>query len=411
MLDINWNGMFSAFVGRSKSSEIRRLLSKSSGDPNIISFGGGFPGKISVVEIKEEIDRILSSASSERARRALQYGPTEGDKELRDAIVGWLKWREDIEMQISSILPTTGAQQALFLAGMLFINPGDFVVCGAPSYLAAIQVFKIFGARFVTIPVDEDGMRVDLLSEELGRRRQGSEKQPKFIYTVPDYQNPSGVTLSLERRQALVDIAREFSIPVLEDTPYRELVFTGSKLPTVFSLDENRLVLLINSFSKLLSGGLRLGYIIGAKEVIDKLIILKQGADLCTSPLIQLAAAGLLRNREFIEEHLGEMRRLYKSKRDLMLSLLEKHMPAGVKWNKPNGGLFIWLQLPESIKAAELLRVSEEQKVVFAIGRAFYAEDNIKADHTLRMNFSFESMERIKIGVERLAKAVKQCMS
>lgn len=403
---IDWFSQFSKTSQAFKASEIRMLLAAVREDPETISFGGGFPSELVIPRerIQKATNRILDS--EDLWRIALQYGPTQGEPALRKAVAHWLYRREKISVGIDHILPTIGSQEALYMLGKLFVNPGDYVVCGLPSYLAAIQAFITHRARFIGIPVDDEGMRVDLLKKELAERKRRGKKLPKFIYVIPDYQNPSGVTLSLERRKTLLDLAVKYRIPIIEDTPYRELYYHTKKLSTIYSLDTNKLVIMCYSFSKILCGGFRLGVVVGPEMVIEKLILLKQAIDLNSPPLIQLVAADLLKDEKFMQRHLGKSREYYKEKKDLMLDMLKKYMPAGVNWTRPKGGLFLWIRLPERMDGHQLLEIARAKKVVFVPGKAFHCDSS--GNNTLRINFSYPSEKDIVEGVKRLAEAIRE---
>lgn len=402
---IEWENLFS-MVSRIKSSEIRALLAAVRDDPEIISFGGGFPS-VDVIPRKEIKKAAIDIIDSEKEWPiALQYGPTEGEPALRKAVAHWLYKREGMSLGITNILPTVGAQQALYMLGKLFINPGDYVACCLPSYLAAIQAFLTHRARFIGIPMDTEGMRVDLLAKELEARKRKGKRLPKFIYVIPDFQNPSGVTMSLERRKALLDIAVKYRIPIVEDTPYREIYYTRKRLPTIYSLDTNHLVILCYSFSKILCGGFRLGVAVGPEIIMQKMTLLKQAIDLDNPPLIQLIAAHLLKKEKFMKKHLDKSREYYKEKRDLMLAMLKKYMPAGVTWTKPDGGLFLWVTLPARMDAHRLLEIARGKKIIFVPGRAFHCINTGR--NTIRINFSYPTDDEIEKGVFRLAQAIKQ---
>lgn len=382
-------------------NEIRELL-KLIAKPDMISLAGGLPATASfpVEELKEVVTRVLD----EHGATALQYGPTEGDLGLRQELLGVLEHDGRTNITVDNLLVTTASQQALDLCARVFIAPGDTVLCGLPSYLGALGAFTACGAKLCGVPLDDDGMRTDLLEHRLlALRREGV--RPKFVYVVPDFQNPAGVTLSLQRRHELLSIAREFDLLVVEDNPYRQIRYLGETPPSLGALDTDGRVITLYSFSKVFCPGLRLGYVVAHPSIISTLVLAKQPVDLCTSSFNQSIA------REYIAAghlwtRLAQTRALYAHKREVMLAALGEHIdPAwGVKWTRPEGGMFVWMTLPAHLDARELFEKAIERKVAFVVGSAFHCDGSGK--NTLRLNFSFPSVEQLQVAVKRLADSI-----
>jgi 2-aminoadipate transaminase len=342
---------------------------------------------------------------------ALQYGATEGDQDLREQLIRLMVAMEDEQFSrrtLDEILVTTGSQQALDLCARIFLSPGDVVLCGLPSYLGALGAFTACGARLSGVPLDNDGLRTDLLEQRLvDLRRRGV--RPKLVYTVPDFQNPSGVTLSLERRSDLLSIAREFDLLVLEDSPYRELRYVGDPQPCLAALDRDGRVVSMFTFSKMLFPGLRLGWTIAHSEIISRLVTAKQPVDCCTSGLCQVVAREYLKTG-WLPGQLDRLREMYAVKRRAMLAALDQHIEPswGVRWTRPEGGLFLWMTLPEGMDGAELLRKALEEKMAFVTGRAFHCDGSGR--NTLRLNFSYPSVEQLDVAAQRLARCIEAMM-
>ena len=385
-------------------SDIRELL-KLIAQPEIISLAGGLPSP-EAFPIRE-LAELMPALLDQYGTAALQYGPTEGDLGLRQELIRLLVDVEGeafADLTPDHILVTSASQQGLDLASRVFISPGDVVICGLPSYLGALGAFTACGARLSGIPLDDDGLRTDLLEQRLvDLRRRGIH--PKFVYTVPDFQNPSGVTLSLERRLELLSIAREFDLLVVEDSPYRQLRYVGEPQPSLAALDRDGRVISLFTFSKILFPGLRLGWAVGDPEIVSRLTVAKQPLDLCTSGLSQLVAREFLKSGR-LPAQLERIRKSYAAKRDAMLAALERRMdPAwGVEWTRPEGGLFLWVKLPRWMNAQELFDRAVENKVAFVVGRSFHCDGS--GLNTLRLNFSFPSLEQLDIAVERLARCI-----
>lgn len=383
-------------------SEIRELL-KVIARPEIISLAGGLPATETFPV--EELADLAPGVLREHGAVSMQYGPTEGDLELKKEIIGLLIGLEGDAFRTltpDQVLITSGSQQALDLCGRVLIGTYDSVVVGLPSYLGALGAFTASGAKLSGVPLDADGMRTDLLEQRLvDLRREGIH--PKLIYTVPDFGNPSGVTMSLERREELLCIAREFDLLVVEDSPYRQLRYVGQTLPTLHSLDRDGRVITMFTFSKILFPGLRLGWVIAAPEIISHLVVAKQPVDCCTAGLSQVLAREYMKTGQ-LPRQIERTREVYSRKREIMLDALEESIDPdwGVCWTRPEGGLFLWVTLPKWMNARKLLdRALSEEKVAFVVGDAFHCDRS--GSNTMRLNFSYPSEEQLREAVRRLA--------
>ncbi len=394
-----------AFRTRNVTSSAIRELLKLTEKPEVISFAGGLPAPevFPLDRFRECCQEVLES----NGPASLQYSSTEGYKPLRELIASSMR-RYGILAGPENVLITSGSQQALDLIAKLLINRGDRILVEAPTYLGALQAFNVFGADYVSAPIDENGVRTDLLEAAL---RSG----PKFMYILPNFQNPGGVTMSLKRREQLVFLADKYGVPIVEDDPYGQLRYEGEHLPPLVVLDRenNRRdngytlgnVIYLSTFSKTLAPGLRLGWIVAPQEVIAKLVQLKQGADLHTSTFNQMVAYEVAKNG-FIYEHVRHIREVYRERRDAMLTALEEFFPAQCSWTHPAGGLFLWLTLPEGMNCRELFKQAVEENVAFVPGDCFYATGDEIGWRQLRLNFSYVRPEGIREGVRRLAVAV-----
>jgi 2-aminoadipate transaminase len=387
---------------RATRSEIRELL-KLIAKPDIISLAGGLPAPATfpVEQLRESCDEVLTEYGTE----AMQYGATEGDMGLREELVKLMAEDGCEALTPDRVLVTSASQQALDLCARIFIRPGDAILCGLPSYLGALGAFTACGARLCGVPLDENGMRTDLLEQRLlSLRREGIPA--KFIYVVPDFQNPAGVTMNLERRQELLTIAREFDLLVVEDTPYRSLRYTGENLPSLGSMDPDGRVISLYTFSKVFCPGLRLGWVLATPEIISQMVVAKQPLDLCTSPFTQMIAREYLRAGH-LWPGVEKATKIYARKRTAILAALEEHLDPdwGVQWTKPEGGMFVWLTLPAGMDAMDLFQVALEKNVAFVIGSAFHC--NGEGQNTLRLNFSYPEPEQIHTAIGRLGEALQ----
>ena len=402
-----WTSRYAQRTKNVRSSAIRELL-KITQNPEIISFAGGLPAPdvFPVERFREACCTVLDK----QARLALQYGATEGYEPLREMIARHTS-RYGVKAKPEHVLITSGSQQALDLIGKLLINSGDRVLVEAPTYLGALQAFSVYGAEYVCVPSDNDGLRTDLLEDPL---RSG----PKFMYVLPNFQNPGGTTLSEGRRHELVLLAERYGIPIIEDDPYGQLRYEGEHLPPLVVLDRGNLrrdtgysignVIYLSTFSKTLSPGLRLGWIVAPPEVITKLVQIKQGADLHTSTFAQMVAYEVARDG-FLDEHIKLIRRVYGERRDVMLQALKEFFPSEVTWTRPLGGLFLWVTLPAGMDCHQLFEAALRQNVAFVAGDSFYAGNGFADEgrRHFRLNFSNAQPEQIREGIRRLSVAIR----
>jgi 2-aminoadipate transaminase len=385
-----------------KRSEIRELL-KFTRQPDIISFAGGLPGP-ETFPVKD-LEEIACQILREKGSVALQYGPTEGETGLRAEVANWLS-REKPAVNPANILITAGSQQGLDVISKVFLDPGDIVIVELPSYIGGLQAFSAYRAKMIGVPLDDYGMKMDTLEKTLAKLASKSKK-PKFIYVVPDFQNPSGVTMSRERRRRLLDLAYQYEVPIVEDSPYRDLRYTGEPALTIYGMDVEDQVIVLGTFSKLLCPGLRLAWIMAPVEWMDRMVVAKQGMDLCSPTFTQLIVAEYMK-RGLLHKQVETIRLLYSKKLEAMLEALRKYMPKGVMWSKPQGGLFLWVTLPEHMSANELFKKAIENNVAYVVGSAFYC--NGKGQNTMRINFSYSTKELIEEGIKRLAKMIEENM-
>lgn len=382
--------LFARRMAQMRPSTIREIL-KVTAQPEVISFAGGLPAPelFPVAEVRAAADEVLTQHGS----RALQYGQSEGYPALREWIAAEMG-RRGIRTAMDDVLVTNGSQQVLDLAGKLFLNPGDVVLTENPTYLAAIQAFQTFEARFVPVPTDGAGLIPEALPELIRKH------QPKFLYTIPNFQNPTGITLTAARRQALARIAAEHGLTIVEDDPYGKLRYRGAEIPPIKHWDEAGRVLYASTFSKTIAPGLRLGWVAAPPEIFSRLLILKQASDLHTSSFDQLVAHTYL-TRNDQATHLEKIRRAYGERYEVLDTALRAGMPAGFTWTKPEGGMFLWITGPETLDALELLQRAIARKVAFVPGRDFFPTDGGR--NFLRLNYSNSTPERIREGVARLA--------
>ncbi len=380
-----------------RSSAIRDLLHYAT-LPGMIYLAGGLPAPESfpVQAFRQACTTVLDEVGAQ----ALQYGTTEGYKPLRRFLAGRMRDLKGVACGSDNILLTSGSQQALELVGKMFIDYGDIIVLESPSYLGAIQAFNLYAPRYITVPMDDEGMVI----EELERILQ--IVTPKFIYTVPTFQNPSGRTLSAERRQTLMALAEEYDVIVVEDDPYGELRYTGEPVPPIKAFDTTGRVIYLSTFSKILSPGIRLAWVVASEEMIRKLVLLKQATDLCTAPFIQYTAYEYCESG-IMEEHIEQIRQVYRVRMGAMLSALERYFPRdGVTWTRPEGGMFVWVTLPNEVDVEDLLKEAVAHKVAFVPGSAFYVDG--RPHSTMRLNFSNASPEQIEEGIRRLGEIVQR---
>ena len=427
-----WNHRCAQRMQSMKGSAIRELL-KLTESPDIISFGGGMPAPevFPIDAFRVASERVLAK----EGKRALQYSATEGYRPLREWIAKKMA-TYGIESAPENVLITSGSQQALDLLGKVLINPGDLILTEKPTYLGALQAWRAYQAEFTSVPLDDDGIQVELLEEA---RTAG----PKFMYILPNFHNPGGVTLSLERRRRLIDYSDRYGVPIIEDDPYGELRYEGEHLPPLVVIDSQRLklqqerednspcyydaakpvngngraymrgnVIYLSTFSKTLAPGLRLAWMVAPVEVIQRCTVAKQGMDLHTATLNQLIAHEILTGGEegddFLKNHVRLIRDVYRERRDVMLTAMKRHFPAEVHWTEPAGGLFLWVTLPRYLNATGLLEQAIVRRVAYVPGTAFHPAGD--GQNTLRLNFSFCNTEKINEGIKRLGEVFSEAL-
>lgn len=384
-------------MDRIKASEIRELL-KLTQQPDMISFAGGLPAPetFPVEDFRASSVRVLT----EQGQRALQYSTTDGIAEFREAIADRMNRRRGTHLSPDEILITSGSQQGLDMSAKILLDEGDVVLCESPTYLGAIQAFVPYGPRFVEVPTDDQGM----ILEELEKALEQNERA-RLIYVIPDFQNPSGRTWSLQRRKGLLELARRFQMPILEDCPYSELRFMGEDKPPLKSMDEDGLVIYLGTFSKIFCPGLRVAWVAAEKSLRRRYELIKQGLDLHTSTISQLQILDYIQHHD-LDANVQEIRTLYGERRQVMLDAMDEHMPEGVRYTRPEGGMFLWLEMPEGADSKELLERCVKEKVAFVPGSSFFP--NGGHENTMRVNYSVASPEKIRIGVERMGRLMKE---
>ena len=369
---------------------------QAAADPKIISFAGGLPAPelFPVKEMKAAVDKVFE----EHGQEAMQYGAAKGVTALREVIQQHVKEKEDVDSELDNVLVTTGSEQALDLVGKAFVDPGDTVLVEQPTYLCALDVFRSYGANFASVEMDEDGMKMDALEEALK-----SNPNTKLIYTVPNFQNPTGRTMTEERRKQLAELAEKYDVYVLEDNPYGEIRFAGQHVPAVKSFDKSGHVLYMSTFSKTLDPGFRLGWLVADEDVVNKLTVLKQSADLHTDNLAQFAVAQFFADND-VDAHVKEISALYGKRKDLMLEGIKKYFPEGVKYTDPEGGMFLWVEVPGVDDTVELFKECLEHDVAFVPGDPFFAGE--VQPGAFRLNYSNMKEDQIEVGLKRLGAAL-----
>ncbi|HEY1690282.1 MAG TPA: PLP-dependent aminotransferase family protein [Solirubrobacteraceae bacterium] len=404
-----YQGLFAQRTRGMRSSAMRDMMSLTE-RPEVISLAGGLPDTKTFPP--ELYAKLMSHVAASQTAKALQYGPTEGIAAVVQCIVEVMA-EEQTAVDPDEVLVTTGGQQVIDLVCKALIDPGDVIVAEAPTYPGAVPTFGAYEADVVQIEMDADGMPIDVLEQTLDRL-QAEGKKPKFIYTIPNFQNPGGVTMSLPRRRRLVEVARERELLVLEDNPYGLLRYEGEPLPTLYSLDAalasrggaSDFVIYLGTFSKILSPGVRLGWAVAPQPVLEKLNLGKQGADLCSSPVTQLFVAAYFEEHDW-RAYLDSLKALYRKRRDAMLSALQTHFGASAQWTKPQGGMFIWATLPDYIDTTDLLaRALETEDVAFVPGRSAYLDG--RGASSMRLNFAGVAEQDIAEAVRRIGKVVSE---
>ena len=369
---------------------------QAAADPKIISFAGGLPAPelFPVKEMKAAVDKVFE----EHGQEAMQYGAAKGVTALREVIQQHVKEKENVDSELDNVLVTTGSEQALDLVGKAFVDPGDTVLVEQPTYLCALDVFRSYGANFASVEMDEDGMKMDALEEALK-----ANLNTKLIYTVPNFQNPTGRTMTEKRRKQLAELAEKYDVYVLEDNPYGEIRFAGQHVPAVKSFDKSGHVFYMSTFSKTLAPGFRLGWLVADKAVVNKLTVLKQSADIHTDNLAQFAVAQFFADND-VDAHVKEISALYGKRKDLMLEGIKKYFPEGVKYTDPEGGMFLWVEVPGVDDTVELFKECLEHDVAFVPGDPFFAGE--VQPGAFRLNYSNMKEDQIEVGLKRLGAAL-----
>jgi 2-aminoadipate transaminase len=383
-----------------RSSAMRDLMAITA-RPEVISLAGGLPDTSTFPP--QTFAAQMTRIAQESAAQALQYGPTEGFEETKDCILQ-VMGAEGMLPDPEDIIVTTGGQQAIDLVAKALVDPGDPVICEAPTYPGAVPVFCSYEAEVIQVECDEGGLRVDALETVLAELA-AAGRRPKFIYSVPSFQNPAGVTLEFERRRRLVELARRQEVLIVEDNPYGLLRYEGDPLPPLYQLEGGDYVIYIGTFSKILSPGIRLGWAVAPPPVMEKIVLGKQASDLCTSTLTQYFV------REYFSEgrwrdYVDSLVEIYRRRRDVMIEALEEHFPAQATWTQPEGGLFVWATLPDYIDTGDLLAKALRENVAFVPGRAAYVDG--RGQSSMRLNFSAVDEDEIREGVRRIGKVVSE---
>lgn len=373
---------------------------KAAADPKIISFAGGLPAPelFPVEGMKEATDKVYA----EHGQQALQYGAAKGVTELRELILKRVKEKENVDAKLENVMVTTGSEQAIDLVGKAFVNPGDTVLVEEPTYLCALDVFRSYGANFVSVPMDDDGMKMDALEEALK-----AHPETALVYTVPNFQNPTGRTMPAERRKKFAELAAKYDVPVLEDNPYGDIRFAGEHVPSVKSFDHAGKVFYMSTFSKILAPGFRLGWLVADQKVIEKLTVLKQSADLHTDNLVQYVVTEFFKEND-VDAHVKEISDLYGKRKQLMIDGIKKYFPKDVKYTDPEGGMFLWVEVPGVTDTVELFKQCLEHNVAFVPGDPFFAGK--PQPGTFRLNYSNMQEDQIEVGLKRLGEALSQAL-
>ncbi|EQB71361.1 MAG: hypothetical protein AMDU1_APLC00029G0031 [Thermoplasmatales archaeon A-plasma] len=393
---------FSDNLKNMKPSEIRELL-KYATNKNLISFGGGMPNPetFPMADLKSIMDDVMNQYGT----IALQYGNTGGLNELRTEIVRLVRETENIKSSESQVLVTAGSQQGLYELAKILVNPGDAIITEEPTYVGAISAFDANDADMHSIPMDENGIKTELVEAEI-KKLISKGKKPKFIYTIPTFQNPTGVTLSLERRRHLIEISQKYQIPLVEDNPYGELRYDGDRIPSLRSLDPE--VIYLGTFSKIMCPGLRMGFTVAPESFISRVNLLKQALDLSSSTFSQFVAWQYLA-RDEVKKQIPKTIKLYRRKRDTMFRALEEYFPDGSSWSKPLGGMFLWATVDSRINTTDMLQDAIQDGVAYVSGNAF-SPARAQAN-SMRLNFTFSEDEQIYEGIKRLASVLEKKMS
>lgn len=399
-----YDSFYAERTGNLRSSVMRDLMAIVA-RPEVISLAGGLPNTGSFPE--KTLARVTHEIAMNSCAAALQYGPTEGFDETKRNIARVMA-EEATLVDIDNILVTTGGQQGIDLMARIFVNPGDPIITEGPTYPGAIPSFCSFQADIIQVPLDDNGIQTNLVRQEVERLLKAGTK-PKFIYVIPDFHNPAGVSLSLERRLELVELAREHQLLIVEDNPYGQLRFEGQSLPTIYSLDNDDNVVYLGTFSKIISPGIRLGWIVAPTPLLQKFNLGKQAADLCPSTLAQMVVNEYFREARW-QDYVETTTALYHSRRDAMLAALKEYFPEEASWTVPQGGFYIWATLPEYLDTTDLLALAvEEEKVAFVPGAGAFVDGRGK--NQMRLAYCAVPEDRIEEGIKRLAKVIKNQMA
>jgi 2-aminoadipate transaminase len=400
----NFDQLYSDRAGKMRKSEIRELL-KVTQDPEVISFAGGLPNPQSFPI--RDLKGIVQTVLDHYGKVALQYGTTQGVNELRDVIVE-RSLKEGMKGGVAqeNVMITSGSQQALDAVGKIFLNPGDIAMVGLPSYLGGINAFRSYEANLIGVPLDKEGMRMDLLEEKI-KELIKQDMTVKFIYTVPTFQNPAGTVMPESRRKKLVEIAHEYNLVIIEDDPYGKLRYDIPAVKPIKAFDDEGRVIYMSTFSKILAPGFRLAWIIAPEEIMRKLALCKQALDLCTAPFSQYIAHEFIKSG-LLDLHIMKICEMYKPKRDIMMDSMKKYFPEGYLCNKPKGGMFAWVTLPEQIDTEAMFLDAFKEKVAYVHGKAFCVDGG--GNSSMRLNFSYSTNEQLEIGMKRLGAVIERKM-
>jgi 2-aminoadipate transaminase len=401
---VNFDQLYSDRAGKMRKSEIRELL-KVTQDPEIISFAGGLPNPLSfpIQDLKIIVQNVLNN----HGKVALQYGATQGINELREAIAE-RSHKESMTKgtSVENIMITSGSQQALDAVGKIFLNPGDIAIVGLPSYLGGINAFRSYEANLVGVPLDKEGMQVDLLEEKI-KELIKQDMSVKFIYTIPTFQNPAGTVMPESRRKKLIDIAHEYNLVIIEDDPYGKLRYDIPAIKPIKAFDDEGRVIYMSTFSKILAPGFRLAWIIAPDDVMRKLALCKQAQDLCTAPFSQYIAHEFIKSGS-LDLHIMKICEMYRPKRDIMMDSMKKYFPEGYICNKPKGGMFAWVTLPEQVDTEAMFLDAFKEKVAYVHGKAFCVDGG--GGSSMRLNFSYSTNEQLDTGMKRLGTVIERKM-
>jgi 2-aminoadipate transaminase len=401
---VNFDELYSDRAGKMRKSEIRELL-KVTQDPEIISFAGGLPNPLSfpIQDLKLIVQNVLNN----HGKVALQYGATHGINELREAILE-RSHKEGMTQgtSLENIMITSGSQQALDAVGKIFLNPGDTAIVGLPSYLGGINAFRSYEANLVGVPLDKDGLQIDLVEEKI-KEILKQDLPVKFIYTIPTFQNPAGTVMPESRRKKLIEIAHEYNLLIIEDDPYSKLRYDIPPVKPIKAFDDEERVIYMSTFSKILAPGIRIAWVIASEEIMRKLALCKQAQDLCTAPFSQYIAYEYMKSGS-MDLHIMKICEMYKPKRDIMMDSMKKYFPEGYVCNRPKGGMFAWVTLPERIDTEAMFLDAFKEKVAYVHGKAFCVDGG--GGSSMRLNFSYSTNEQLDIGMKRLGAVIKEKM-